>query len=226
MAAAAAASLEGMLLDAARLNVRIRRHYASVKRHASARYYTYVLLLQRNKIYVGSSDLLVQRLLEHRTMSPASAKWVREHGPVERVVEVAVNCGPEDEMYKTLEYMSLFGWQHVRGSYWCRSDMRAPPPALAWFERTQQFEVRTVGACRAPPRGRRDRLLTPPSPLAQYMPRSALDLLVGQVDELATELHGVADGASASADDDAGESVASAESVSGGVRQSRSQAAG
>ena len=32
---------------------------------------------------------------------------------------------------KTLEYMSLFGWQHVRGSYWCRSDMRAPPPALA-----------------------------------------------------------------------------------------------
>lgn len=184
-----AASLESMLLDAARLNVRIRQHYMAIKRDTAARYYTYVLLLQRNKIYVGSSDLLVQRLLEHRTMSRASAKWVREHGPVERVVEVAVNCGPEDEMYKTLEYMSLFGWQHVRGAFWCRPDMRAPPPALAWFERTQRFE---------------------------YMPRAALDLLVSHVDELAAELNALSPAADGEADAEGDSSAGSAASAASG----------
>lgn len=127
--------IETLLLDAARLSVQIRREYGRIKRCPTARYYTYVLQLQGDKMYVGCSDNLFSRLTEHRLMSPSAALWVREHGPVRRVVEVSRNCAPDDEQYKTLEYMSLFGWENVRGAGWCRAAMRAPPAALADFER-------------------------------------------------------------------------------------------
>lgn len=134
-AASPAAAIDNMLVQAARLNVRIRREYARIKADPGARYFTYVLLLQRGKLYVGSSDNIVQRLMEHHAMSPSSAVWVREHGPVHRVVEVCRNCLADDETYKTLEYMTMFGWENVRGAGWCRADMRASPAALDGFER-------------------------------------------------------------------------------------------
>ena len=128
-------NIDAMLVQAARLSVRIRREYARIKTDPGARYFTYVLLLQRGKLYVGSSDNIVQRLMEHHAMSPSSAVWVREHGPVQRVVEVCRNSSADDETYKTLEYMTMFGWDNVRGAGWCRSDMARPPQALETFER-------------------------------------------------------------------------------------------
>lgn len=134
--------LDSLLFGAARLNVAIRREYARLRRcddaaasRTAAKHFVYVLLLQDDAFYVGSTDNIYQRLLEHVVMSPSSSLWVREHGPVKRVVEVCRNCGPDDETYKTLEYMMLFGWDKVRGSYWCRVDMAAPPHALTGFER-------------------------------------------------------------------------------------------
>lgn len=167
--------IEALLLDAARLSVQIRREYARIKLDPSARYYTYVLLLQRNKMYVGCSDNLFQRLLEHRLMSPSAAVWVREHGPVQRVVEVSRNCAADDETYKTLEYMSLFGWENVRGAGWCRLDMRAPPSALADFERD-------------------------PARAFNYMPRKDLDLVMHHVEDLAQNLSTVAPASSSKND--------------------------
>ncbi len=130
-------TLDALLLDAARLNVAIRREYARLRGDlaGSAKYFVYVLLLQNGKFYVGCTDNVYQRLLEHAVMSPSSSVWVREHGPVKRIVEVCRNCGPVDEAYKTLEYMMLFGWENVRGAQWCRVVLDAPPHALASFER-------------------------------------------------------------------------------------------
>lgn len=127
--------LEQMLLQSAKLQVAIRRQYARLKKDPAARYFTYVLQLHSNKFYVGSSDSIYTRLLDHCLMSASSAIWVRQHGPVMRVVEVSRNCSKDDEAYKTLEYMSLFGWQNVRGAAYCRSCMRAPPGHLADFVR-------------------------------------------------------------------------------------------
>lgn len=133
--------LEGMLMQSARLTVSIRRAYRRIKRDPAARYYTYVLLLQDSKMYVGSTDNIYNRLLDHCLMSPSSAVWVREHGPVQRVVEISRDCGRDDELHKTLEYMSLFGWQNVRGAGYCRSAMRAAPACLADFRRDSSRRV-------------------------------------------------------------------------------------
>lgn len=160
--AAAATELHHLLLKSARLHVAISRAYSSVKRDPTARYFTYVLLLQKGRMYVGSSDNIYRRLLDHWTMSPSSAVWVREHGPVERVLEVSVNCGADDERYKTLEYMGLFGHDKVRGAGWCRVDASGPPAALADFVRDRSDFT--------------------------YLSRTELDGVVSEVEALAREM--------------------------------------
>ena len=137
-----AEALELMLQNSARLTVGIKRAYSRVKRDPSARYFTYVLMLQNQKFYVGVTDNIYNRLLDHCSMSPSSSVWVREHGPVKRVVELSRNGRKDDENYKTLEYMSMFGWKNVRGAGYCRSVMGAPPAPLADFRRddTRRFD--------------------------------------------------------------------------------------
>jgi predicted GIY-YIG superfamily endonuclease len=125
-------------LAASRASVRLKKVLARAgRRDARARYFTYTLLLSDNRVYVGSTDNIYGRLLEHYLMSPSSSVWVREHGPVRRVLEIVEDSAAEDEAYKTLEYMSLFGWESVRGGGWCRAAMRGPPAALADFQRTR-----------------------------------------------------------------------------------------
>lgn len=132
--------LGSLLLQSARLGVAVRREYRRVKRHPDARFYTYVLQLQGGKMYVGNTDNIYQRLLDHFTQSPSSALWVKRHGPVDRVVEISHNSAKEDELYKTLQYMSMFGWEAVRGSSYCKVDMHAPPEALRGFQRDREGE--------------------------------------------------------------------------------------
>lgn len=132
--------IDAALIEAARLNIRIRNLYAHLKKESGGRYYTYVILLQNGKIYVGSSDNIYQRLYEHEMQTTQSAGFVREHGPVVRVLEISRNCRADDETYKTLEYMSLFGYENVRGSGWCRGELRTPPAELATFKRTRSSE--------------------------------------------------------------------------------------
>jgi predicted GIY-YIG superfamily endonuclease len=139
-------ALESALIDAARLNIRIRQLYVHLKNELGGRYYTYVILLQHGKIYVGSSDNIYIRLYEHEMQTPQSAGFVREHGPVVRVLEISRNCRADDETYKTLEYMSLFGHENVRGAGWCRGELRAPPADVATFQRARsstEFEYLT-----------------------------------------------------------------------------------
>lgn len=137
--------MDAMLLQQARLAARIRSTYAKVKRDPGAKYFTYVLLLRDSKVYVGCTDNVYTRLMDHCLMSESASRWVKEHGPVQRVLEISRNGAADDEAYKTLEYMSMFGWQNVRGAGYCRTALQAPPAGLAGFKRecTRQFEYLT-----------------------------------------------------------------------------------
>ena len=149
-------------LASARTSVQLRRTLAKRKRDPSARYFTYTLLLRDGNVYVGSTDNVYVRLLDHYLMTSSSSVWVREHGPVQRVLEIVENSTADDEKYKTLEYMSLFGWERVRGAGWCRSQMRSPPAALDAFVRDRADFA--------------------------YMPRSGICGVVGEVTRLAATL--------------------------------------
>lgn len=131
-------SLEELLLKSAELNVQIRRLYQTVKPSAETRYYTYVLLLQRGRVYVGNSDNIYVRLMEHFLQSNHSSQWVREHGPPVRVMELIRNSSSDDETYKTLEWCDLLGHDNVRGAAYCKLEYRGPPPALMNFRRDPQ----------------------------------------------------------------------------------------
>jgi hypothetical protein len=128
-------TLERLLLKSAELNIQIRRKYQAVKPSSETKYYTYVLMLQGGRIYVGNSDNIYTRLTEHFLQSTHSSNWVREHGPPLRVMEIVRNSCADDERYKTLEWCDLVGYEYVRGAAYCKMDSRGPPPPLATFNR-------------------------------------------------------------------------------------------
>jgi predicted GIY-YIG superfamily endonuclease len=128
------------LLQSARLGLAIRGEYARLKKDPAAKFYTYVLQLQEGKFYVGNTDNIYTRLLDHKLMSTSSALWVKHYGPVARVVEIARNSSASDEHYKTMLYMSMFGWENVRGSSYCKIQMFRPPEALKAFTRVRDGE--------------------------------------------------------------------------------------
>lgn len=133
-----------LLLEHARLGLRIRQEYAKTKSDPDGKFFTYVLQLQSCKFYVGVTDNIYARLLDHKLQSASSALWVRTHGPIERVIEIIRNSPRDAETYKTLEMMDMFGFENVRGSSWCRAEMSNPPGALATFVREhRQFEFLT-----------------------------------------------------------------------------------
>ena len=133
--------LDCLLLQHVKLNIAIRKDYQAAKRRdPEAKFFTYVLQLQDNKYYVGTTDNIYQRLLDHTLMTPMSAIWVRHHGPVQRVLEVSRNSSKADEAYKTLQYMDMFGWDNVRGGGYCKLQRFGPPEALKTFERDRDHE--------------------------------------------------------------------------------------
>lgn len=127
--------LDALLRQSAQLGIRIRQKYMMIKHSLDAKYFTYVLLLQNGCIYVGNSDNIYSRLMEHFELSPMSSCWVREHGPVVRVLEIMKSSIKDDELYKTMEWCDIMGWEKVRGAGYCRVDVLQPPPPLANFRR-------------------------------------------------------------------------------------------
>ena len=150
-----------MLLQSAKLSLAIRAEYARLKKDQGARFYTYVLQLQGNRFYVGNTDNIYARLLEHLLMTQSSSLWVRHHGPISRVVEVCRNSAKADEHYKTLQYMDMYGWENVRGSSYCRVEMSSAPLALGVFVRDREGEF-------------------------EYLTRSEIDSVLQSVHELKT----------------------------------------
>lgn len=124
-----------LLLQQARLGQQIRQEYATLKRDPGSKYFTYVLQLQNGKFYVGVTDNIYSRILDHKLRGPSASAWVREHGPIERIVQVVRNSPADAEAYVTLDWMDMFGFENVRGAGWCRLEMPTPPAALATFSR-------------------------------------------------------------------------------------------
>lgn len=131
--------VESLQKASAELAVKLRAAYANVKTvDRGARYYTYALLLQDGpsgmpSVYVGSSDNIYMRMYEHATMSPSSAAWIRERGPVKRILEIFANCGRGDEAVLTLKWMGALGYECVRGASFCKADLDGPPRNLDDF---------------------------------------------------------------------------------------------
>lgn len=138
-------SLYKLLLRSANITVKIRRAYQRLKDFGDAKFFTYVLLLQNGHVYVGNSDNIFVRLMEHFLLSQNSSHWVREHGPVVRVLELIQHSSKDDELYKMLEWCDLVGHHKVRGAAYCKVDTRSPPPQLAGFRRdsTRAFQYAT-----------------------------------------------------------------------------------
>lgn len=130
-------TIDDLVLESARIGVQIRKKMKTDTCNYARRYYTYVLLLENRRFYIGSSNNIYIRLMEHIYDTDMSSLWVKEHGPVVRVLEIIRNSAPDDETYKTLEYMTVFGWESVRGAGWCKLEMKSPPPALFTFQRNR-----------------------------------------------------------------------------------------
>ncbi len=77
----------------------------------------YVLRLENNKYYIGTTYNLNFRYAQHA--QGHGAKWTRLHKPVE-VVRIIMNSTPQMENDITREYMALYGKDNVRGGSWCQ----------------------------------------------------------------------------------------------------------
>lgn len=117
-------------LRLAELNVRLR-----VLKKTAAKLYTYTLLLQEGCVYVGNTDNIYLRLVDHFGMTASSSQWVRAMGPVVRVMEIIRSTDDDDELAKTMEWVDLLGPEKVRGSTYCRVDARHPPSSFAGYKR-------------------------------------------------------------------------------------------
>jgi hypothetical protein len=78
--------------------------------------YIYILLLENNKYYIGKTNNPKKRLLEHTNSEGAS--WTKIYKPV-KILNVISDCSNFDEDRYTLEYMSLYGIDNVRGGSFC-----------------------------------------------------------------------------------------------------------
>lgn len=77
----------------------------------------YVLKLEDDCYYVGSTYNLNQRLAQHYTGN--GAKFTRLHKPIE-VLEVVYPAGKTTENDTTKRYMDKFSAEKVRGGSWCK----------------------------------------------------------------------------------------------------------
>lgn len=128
-----------LLHECAVIQCKIRVMYSAIKK-TDARFFTYVLLLQDGKLYVGSTDNIYTRLYDHFTGADTSAVWVKEHGPPLRVVEIIQYSEPNDENYKFCEYANKFGFENVRGGPYCRIVLREPSCVRSFVHSDRAFQ--------------------------------------------------------------------------------------
>ncbi len=89
--------------------------------------FIYVLELVEKRYYIGRTSNIVERIAKHFTGN--GAVYTKFFLPI-KVIEVIEEKTKEDEKIKTLEYMSKFGWEKVRGYCWCSRELLNPPKNL------------------------------------------------------------------------------------------------
>ena len=83
----------------------------------------YVLKLENDNYYVGITSNLNYRYSQH--LCGNGSLWTRQHKPI-NIMSVEIG-GDDLERSKTLELMEKYGWERVRGSYWCKIDLKTNP---------------------------------------------------------------------------------------------------
>jgi len=87
------------------------------------KYYIYVLELIDNRYYVGRTGNILKRIEEHFT--GCGSIYTMKYNPI-KVIEVVEELTKKDERNKTLEMMSKYGWEKVRGAGWCSLEIKKP----------------------------------------------------------------------------------------------------
>jgi predicted GIY-YIG superfamily endonuclease len=87
------------------------------------KYYIYVLELVDNRYYVGRTGNILRRIEEHFTC--CGSIYTIAYKPI-KVIEVIEELTKDDERNKTLEIMSKYGWEKVRGAGWCSLEIKEP----------------------------------------------------------------------------------------------------
>ena len=87
----------------------------------------YVLELENSKYYIGYSNNVNERLYKHFYKN--GSEWTKKYKPIK-----LLECVMGDkivEKSKTLEYMTKYGWENVRGASWCQVDLKSAPDLLS-----------------------------------------------------------------------------------------------
>lgn len=83
--------------------------------------YIYVLKLIDDRYYVGRTGNILRRVNQH--FKGYGAKYTKTYKPL-KVIEVTDELTKEDERKVTFKYVEKYGWDKVRGSYWCSVNMK------------------------------------------------------------------------------------------------------
>ena len=87
------------------------------------KYYIYVLKLVDDRYYVGRTGNILRRIEEHFT--GVGSIYTMKYNPI-KVIEVTEELTKQDERNKTLEVMTKYGWEKVRGACWCSLEINKP----------------------------------------------------------------------------------------------------
>ena len=88
----------------------------------------YVLALENDKIYVGSTYNFNIRIAQH--IAGTGAKWTKLHKPVKVIEIIHTGISSKTENETTLRYKTLYGDDNVRGGSYCKiknSDLHTAP---------------------------------------------------------------------------------------------------
>ena len=80
----------------------------------------YILKLTRNKYYIGKSNNVSHRIQQH--FAGKGAAWTKLHSPV-KIITIMPTIDTFDEDKYTLEYMSKYGIDNVRGGSFCQQTL-------------------------------------------------------------------------------------------------------
>jgi predicted GIY-YIG superfamily endonuclease len=87
------------------------------------KYYIYVLQLIDDRYYIGRTGNILQRLEQHFT--GCGSIYTMKYKPI-KIIEITEEFNKQDERNKTLEIMLKYGWEKVRGAYWCSLEINKP----------------------------------------------------------------------------------------------------
>ena len=77
----------------------------------------YILKLEQNKYYIGKTDNIDKRILQHKNSSGSA--WTKKYKYIS-TENIILNVSPFDEDKYTLEYMEKYGIDNVRGGQYCK----------------------------------------------------------------------------------------------------------